>query len=107
MASWLTPNRMGPRGILDALAMGARNMIMTGVLLITVGLIVNVIAMTGVGNTFSLMIAQWAGGNLMVAHRADRACFAGARHGVAGNGGLYRTGNAVEPALHARSRTTI
>ncbi|MCB1479205.1 MAG: TRAP transporter fused permease subunit, partial [Rhodobiaceae bacterium] len=67
VASWLTPNRMGPRGILDALAMGARNMIMTGVLLITVGLIVNVIAMTGVGNTFSLMIAQWAGGNLMVA----------------------------------------
>ena len=67
VASWLTPNRMGPRAILDALAMGARNMIMTGVLLITVGLVVNVIAMTGVGNTFSLMIADWAGGNLLAA----------------------------------------
>ncbi|MCC0053628.1 MAG: TRAP transporter fused permease subunit [Rhodobiaceae bacterium] len=66
-ASWITPNRMGPRAILDALSLGARNMIMTGVLLITVGLVVNVIAMTGVGNTFSLMIADWAGGNLFVA----------------------------------------
>ncbi len=67
VASWLTPNRMGPRAILEALALGARNMIMTGVLLITVGLVVNVIAMTGVGNTFSLMIADWAGGNLLIA----------------------------------------
>lgn len=67
LASWLTPNRMGPRAILEALALGARNMIMTGVLLITVGLIVNVIAMTGIGNTFSLMIADWAGGNLLIA----------------------------------------
>ncbi|MFN0264334.1 TRAP transporter permease [Tepidamorphus sp. 3E244] len=66
-ASWLTPNRMGPRAVLEALALGARNMIMTGVLLITVGLIVNVIAMTGIGNTFSLMVAEWAGGNLLVA----------------------------------------
>lgn len=66
-ASWLTPNRMGPRAILEALALGARNMTMTGVLLITVGLVVNVIAMTGIGNTFSLMIADWAGGNLLIA----------------------------------------
>ncbi|MEO1198109.1 MAG: TRAP transporter fused permease subunit [Pseudomonadota bacterium] len=67
VASWLTPNKMGPRAILDALALGARNMIMTGILLVAVGLIVNVIAMTGIGNTFSLMIADWAGGNLLLA----------------------------------------
>ncbi|GAB5470170.1 MAG: TRAP transporter permease [Rhodospirillales bacterium] len=67
VASWLTPNRMGPRAILEALILGAHNMVMTGVLLIAVGLIVNVIAMTGVGNTFSLMIAQWSDGNLLLA----------------------------------------
>ncbi|MCC2097246.1 MAG: TRAP transporter fused permease subunit, partial [Hyphomicrobiales bacterium] len=66
-ASWLTPNRMGPRAIVEALELGATNMIMTGILLITVGLMVNVIAMTGIGNTFSLMINQWAGGNLIIA----------------------------------------
>jgi TRAP transporter 4TM/12TM fusion protein len=66
-ASWLTANPMGPRAILEALALGATNMVTTAVLLVAVGLIVNVIAMTGIGNTFSLMIADWAGGNLFVA----------------------------------------
>ena len=66
-ASWLTPRRMGLRDIVDALALGSRNMITTGLLLVAVGLIVNVIAMTGVGNTLSLMIQQWAGGNLVFA----------------------------------------
>ncbi|WMS42910.1 TRAP transporter fused permease subunit [Acuticoccus sp. MNP-M23] len=66
-ASWLTPNKMGVRAILEAMALGSRNMITTAVLLIAVGLVVNVIAMTGIGNTFSLMIADWAGGNLLVA----------------------------------------
>ena len=66
-ASWITPRPMGPRAILDALALGSRNMITTGLLLVAVGLIVNVIAMTGVGNTLSLMIQQWAGGSLLVA----------------------------------------
>jgi TRAP-type uncharacterized transport system fused permease subunit len=67
VASWLTPNRMGPVAIMEALILGAKNMIMTGVLLVLVGAMVNVIAMTGIGNTFSLMIAEWAGGNLMIA----------------------------------------
>lgn len=67
VASWLTPHRMGVKAILEALALGARNMITTAVLLISVGLIVNVIAMTGIGNTFSLMISEWAGGNLFLA----------------------------------------
>ena len=58
---------MGLKSICDALALGARNMVMTAVLLCTVGLIVNVIAMAGIGNTFSLMINDWAGGNLFIA----------------------------------------
>ncbi len=66
-ASWLTPNRMGVRKVLDALALGARTMVLTAMLLVTVGLIVSVIATTGLGNTFSLMIADWAGGSLLVA----------------------------------------
>ncbi len=66
-ASWLTPNKMGITAILEALALGAKNMVMTGVLLCAVGLIVNVIATTGIGNTFSLMITEWADGNLLIA----------------------------------------
>ncbi|MDC0948683.1 TRAP transporter fused permease subunit [Gammaproteobacteria bacterium] len=58
---------MGPRAILEALALGARNMVMTAVLLCCIGLLVNVIATTGVGNTFSLMIANWSGGNIVIA----------------------------------------
>ena len=67
VASWLTPNKMGLRAILDALALGARNMVMTGILLCAVGLIVNVIATAGIGNTFSLMITNWAGDSLIIA----------------------------------------
>jgi len=67
VASWLTPNKMGVTAVLEALALGAKNMVMTGVLLCAVGLIVNVIATTGIGNTFSLMITEWAQGNLLIA----------------------------------------
>ena len=67
VASWLTPNKMGIKAILEALALGAKNMIMTGILLCSVGLIVNVIATAGIGNTFSLMITNWAGNNLLIA----------------------------------------
>jgi TRAP-type uncharacterized transport system fused permease subunit len=58
---------MGPVAVWEALALGSRNMIMTAVLLCSVGIVVNVITTAGVGNTFSLMIADWAGGNLLIA----------------------------------------
>jgi TRAP transporter 4TM/12TM fusion protein len=67
IASWLTPDRMGPVAIIEALAMGSRNMVKTGVLLIAVGLIVNVMTTTGLGNTLSIMIGQWAGSSLLLA----------------------------------------
>lgn len=67
IASWLTPNRMGFKKILEALALGARNMVMTAVLLCSVGLIVNVIATAGIGNTFSLMITNWSGDSMLIA----------------------------------------
>ena len=66
-ASWLTPQRMGPRAILDALALGARNMVMTAVLLVAIGLVVNAVATTGLGNSFALMIADWSGDSLILA----------------------------------------
>ncbi len=67
VASWFSSNKMGPKAIIEALSMGAKNMVMTAILLCSVGLIVNVIATAGVGNTFSLMINQWAGHNMMIA----------------------------------------
>jgi len=67
VSSWLTPNRMGPRAILEALALGARNTAGTAMLLVAVGLIVMVVAATGIGNTISLLMADWAGGSLIVA----------------------------------------
>ncbi len=67
VSSWLTPNKMGLQGILDALALGARNMVMTAILLCSVGLVVNVIATAGIGNTFSLMITTWSGDNMLIA----------------------------------------
>ena len=67
VSSWFTARPMGPRAILEAMALGARNMVMTAILLCAVGLIVNVIATAGIGNTFSLMITAWAGDSLLIA----------------------------------------
>lgn len=65
VASFLSKtHRMGPVEILDAMAQGAKNMSTTAVLLVGIGLVVNVISTTGVGNTFSLLITDWAGGSL-------------------------------------------
>lgn len=66
VASWLSATPMGPKSILEALVQGTRNTVTTAILLITVGLIVNVVSTTGIGNTFSLMITDWAGGSLFV-----------------------------------------
>ncbi|MDB4838215.1 TRAP transporter large permease subunit, partial [Marinomonas sp.] len=64
-ASFLSKkHRMGPIEILDAMAQGAKNMSTTAVLLVGIGLVVNVISTTGVGNTFSILISDWAGGSL-------------------------------------------
>lgn len=67
IASWLTPRRMGPRAIIEALALGAQNMVPTAMLLVAVGLIVMVVTATGIGNTISLLMSDWAGGSLALA----------------------------------------
>jgi len=66
VSSWLSRHPMGLKDIFDALAQGSKNMATTAMLLIAVGLVVNVVAMTGIGNTFSLMVAEWAGGSLLI-----------------------------------------
>ncbi|MEZ5834697.1 MAG: TRAP transporter fused permease subunit [Geminicoccaceae bacterium] len=67
VSSWLTPNRMGPVAIMEALALGTRNMISTAILLISVGIVVMAVGTTGIGNTLSLLLADWAGGSLILA----------------------------------------
>ncbi len=67
VTSWFSENKMGPKAVMEAMAIGAKNMVMTAILLCSVGLIVNVIATAGVGNTFSLMITEWAGNSMMIA----------------------------------------
>ncbi len=67
VSSWVTKNPMGPRAVLDALALGARNMIMTAVLLVAIGVVIAAVTISGVGNTFSLMIGAWSGGSVLIA----------------------------------------
>ncbi len=64
--SWLTPHRMTPDRIFAAVVMGARNMTTTAVVLVAVGGIVLTVQTTGIGNTISLMLTQWAGGSLLL-----------------------------------------
>ena len=68
LASYLTKNkRMGVKEILEALALGSQNMVVTGVLLIAVGIIVGVINISGIGITFSQLIMEWSGNSLLIA----------------------------------------
>ncbi len=67
IASWASANPMGPKAITEALILGAKGMIMTAILLCSVGLVVNVITTAGIGNVFSLQIASWSGGNILFA----------------------------------------
>lgn len=61
------PVRMGPSKIAEALLIGIRSSVMTGILLVAIGIMNNAIVTSGIGNGFSLMIAQWSGGSLVVA----------------------------------------
>ncbi|MCB4205219.1 TRAP transporter permease [Deferribacterales bacterium Es71-Z0220] len=65
VSSWFNPKtRMGFKDILDALYMGARNMVTTGVILLCSGIIVGIVLMVGMGVKFSMMITSIAGDNI-------------------------------------------
>ncbi|MBE0492506.1 MAG: TRAP transporter fused permease subunit [Sulfurospirillum sp.] len=67
-ASYLTKNkRMSIKDIFDALALGAQNMVVTGVLLVGVGIIVGSINISGIGITFSQLIMEWSDNQLIIA----------------------------------------
>ncbi|AXI48332.1 C4-dicarboxylate ABC transporter permease [Sulfitobacter sp. SK012] len=61
------PVNMGPSRIAEALVSGIRSAIMTAILLTAIGIMNNAIVTSGVGNGFSLMIAQWSQGSLVLA----------------------------------------
>ena len=65
-ASWLSSTPMKPQDIFDAVVDGVRNMVSTALLLVAVGIVINVVTTTGVGNAFSLMIVEWAQGSLLI-----------------------------------------
>lgn len=67
VASWINKNtRMGWKDILDALALGGRNMVTTGVILLCSGIVVGVVLMVGMGIKFSMLISTLAGGSVLL-----------------------------------------
>jgi len=65
-ASWLSSNPMKWTDIFDAIVEGVKAMVSTAILLVAVGIMINVVTTTGIGNAFSLMIVEWAQGNLFI-----------------------------------------
>ena len=66
VVSWFTTRPMNLQRCVDAILDALRIMVPTAILLVAVGLVVNVVTTTGLGNAFSLMIVDWAGGNLLL-----------------------------------------
>src|SRR5210317_464000 len=101
VASWFSPNKMGPKAIIEAMSLGARNMVMTAILLCSVGLIVNVIATAGIGNTFSLMINEWAGHSMIIAIALIALASLVLGMGLPVTAAYIVLGTLSAPALHA------
>ncbi|MBL4819889.1 MAG: TRAP transporter fused permease subunit [Gammaproteobacteria bacterium] len=66
LVSWISKNPMKWNDIFNATLQGVRTMMSTALLLIAVGLVINVVTTTGIGNAFSLMIVEWAQGSLFI-----------------------------------------
>jgi TRAP transporter 4TM/12TM fusion protein len=64
--SWFTATPMTLARCVDAILDALRIMVPTAILLVAVGLVVNVVTTTGLGNAFSVMIVDWAGGSLLL-----------------------------------------
>lgn len=65
VASWLNKDtRMSVRDIFDALALGGKNMVTTGVILLCSGIVVGIVLMVGMGIKFSMLISTIASGSL-------------------------------------------
>ncbi|WP_460239685.1 TRAP transporter permease, partial [Aurantivibrio plasticivorans] len=66
VSSWLSATPMAIPQCIEACVDAVRTMIPTALLLVAVGLIINVVNTTGVGNSFSYMIVEWADGSLLI-----------------------------------------
>lgn len=64
--SWLSDTPMTFSRCIDAILDALRIMVPTAILLVAVGLVVNVVTTTGLGNAFSVMIVEWADGSLLL-----------------------------------------
>jgi TRAP transporter 4TM/12TM fusion protein len=60
VVSWLTPHKMGPRQLFHALDNGARMVLQLVAVCATAGIIVGVIALTGIGSRFSTVLLTLA-----------------------------------------------
>ena len=60
-------NVMNIRRICEACLFGVKGGILTAILMVSIGVINNAIVTSGIGNGFSLMIAQWSQGSLVLA----------------------------------------
>jgi TRAP transporter 4TM/12TM fusion protein len=67
VVSWLTPHRMGPREVLYALEIAARMVLQLVAVCAAAGIIVGVIALTGVGTRFSAVLLALANQSQLVA----------------------------------------
>ena len=67
VVSWLTPYRMGPRSILYALEIAARMSLQLVAVCAAAGVIVGVIALTGIGTRFSSMLLGLAANSQLLA----------------------------------------
>ena len=65
--SWLTPHRLGPKGLWDALSLASRMSIQIIVVCACAGIIVGVISLTGVGARFSSLLLDLADANQLLA----------------------------------------
>jgi len=60
-------NVMNIKRICEACLFGVRGGVLTAILMVSIGVINNAIVTSGIGNGFSLMIAQWSQGSLVIA----------------------------------------
>ncbi len=68
VSSWLNKKTaMKLKDILDALALGAKNMVNTAIVLMCSGIVVGVVLLVGMGIKFSILISDWAQGSLFLA----------------------------------------
>ncbi len=66
VSSWLSTTPMKWNDIFEATVDAVRTALSTALLLVAVGILINVVVTTGVGNAFSLMIVEWANGSLLI-----------------------------------------